>query len=255
MIEGPSSGRGGATVVVAAGDTLQEALEAAYVGRFSAVPRRGMVALLPAPPVGADLRLVVTSFGGWIDDVVRPRGPFGGLLHQEVWHAAKPGPGAQRFSDVLIPKPLFNRPRLLVGRGPRHENDPTPLDLLSAFAHPRQRLAARMAGDSAARAELAAPLKPDLVALAMLAPQPTVLLTDDLVAAELVAIALRPSGRDDPVPWQSPGVQRAVDLDLGVRSPRELRLVATDAIADALVRRIRPRIGLTDIGERAERLA
>lgn len=51
--------------------------------------------------------------------------------------------------------------------------------------------------------------------------------TPDLIAAELVGLALRyPTAEPEPRPrpWEDPVVQRATELDLGVRLPSQIEL-------------------------------
>lgn len=49
--------------------------------------------------------------------------------------------------------------------------------------------------------------------------------TEDLVAAELITLALRESGDSEVGPWENPLVQRATELEIGVTRPDQIRLV------------------------------
>ncbi len=49
--------------------------------------------------------------------------------------------------------------------------------------------------------------------------------TEDLVAAELITLALRESGDAEVGPWENPLVQRATELEIGVTRPDQIRLV------------------------------
>lgn len=206
----------------------------------------GTVVLLPPPPVPAAVRAAVRALAGPHPETARPQGgPTMLATGTSGWRAVSLPVGARRFDRVSVPARLLDRPLVLVSPWPTERRAPTPLESLAAFAHPRQRLAARIGGDPGATAELASPWRPDLVLLAgEFDGRAVVALTSDLIAAELVARALQPAPPDAPGPWEHAAVQRATELDLGARTPAAIQIVAADAHAESLARTIRPRIGL-----------
>lgn len=208
------------------------------------------VALLPAPPTPHVLREAACTVAGAQLAIARPRTGLGGLVNSSGdWREVDLPAGARRFDRVRVPARLLDRPLVLALQFPSDAGSPTPISLLARFAHPRLWLAARVGGDPGAIAELAAPLRPRLTVLAgRHAGRAVVVLTRDLIAAELIAQALISAGPDSPAdapgPWEQPSVQRATDLDLGVRTPAGLRLIAGDNRADAFLAELRPRIGV-----------
>lgn len=152
-----------------------------------------------------------------------------------AWVEVPAPPGAQRFDRVLVPAWWSaSARRILVttlpGRTAR--SAPRPLLQLAALAHPRQRLAARLSRDPLAlAAELATPWRVERVVLVgSNQSQRLVIITHDLVAAELAWLALAPD--QDRGPWEDPAVQRAAALDLGLSGPHQLRFVASPDIVD-----------------------
>jgi hypothetical protein len=104
-------------------------------------------------------------------------------------------------------------------------------------------------------AEIALALRPRLTVLVgALGPRSLVVATTDVVAAELAWLALRDDdgdpGRPAPGPWEDPVVQRATELDLGVRLPAQLdvALRSADAAPDPVLavvgERLRLRLGI-----------
>lgn len=135
-----------------------------------------------------------------------------------------------------------------------------PIAALAAFAHPRQRLAALLdSGRGSAAVDIAAAIGPSLVILVgHVDDRPLAVATTDLVAAELVWLALVPPDRDaaaspQPGPWEDTLVQRATQLDLGARSATQFRFVAPGdpddparrAFVHGIVEKIRFRLGTT----------
>ena len=108
---------------------------------------------------------------------------------------------------------------------------PLAIGTLARHVHPRRALAARLGaggGRAGLAADIAAPVRPRFIAISTdLGGLPLVAATTDRIAAELIGRALQPErgGGGDPVgPWQDPVVQRATELDLGVRLPNDLVL-------------------------------
>jgi hypothetical protein len=125
---------------------------------------------------------------------------------------------------------------------------------LAAFAHPRQRLATFLdSSRSGVGAEIALALRPHFVLLSgEFEGRLFAIATNDIVAAELLWLALAPSpalGHDAAVgPWEDPVVQRATELDLGARLPDQLAIrtpTGASAGLDRLVERVHQRLGMT----------
>ncbi|MDQ3045097.1 MAG: hypothetical protein M3R06_08110, partial [Chloroflexota bacterium] len=85
-----------------------------------------------------------------------------------------------------------------------------------------------------------------------------VVVTKDLIAAELLGLALRRETADpdanSPGVWEDPLVQRATELHLGVALPSMIKLTsgwahpeAPPKEFEALVTRLRPRLGLAPL--------
>ncbi|MCC6313453.1 MAG: hypothetical protein IT337_05535 [Thermomicrobiales bacterium] len=254
-----------ARITVAAGASIADALAACLSTTASALdPAIPTVLLLPPPPlpsvVRAAARVLEHALASAVPAGVATVRPPAGLdrLRQVAgrWRERPVPPGGERFDTVLIPPLLADRQRVLLTLLPGAPNDShSPFALLAACAHPRQQLAAKIARDSAAAAELGAPLAPALTVLVSNAlDAPFAAATGDPIAAMLLWLAWLP---DDPAaervgPWEDAAVQRATQLDLGVRTPSALRLVnatppASDhAIDPERLRQLRYRLGLDE---------
>ena len=143
-----------------------------------------------------------------------------------------------------------------------HPGD-SPLVVLSRFLHPRDRLRFRLVGDGPLPAVATFAIRP--VVIIVIAPAPDgevrVAVTSDLLAAELVAVALGTRGRDHEdawdrpgpaQPWEDPAVQRLTAAGLGVDHPSRLTLVeviqaGADHVPGALSR---PSGWVTELGIR-----
>lgn len=132
---------------------------------------------------------------------------------------------------------------------------PFVLDVMARYVHPRQRL--RLVTDRARpelAAEVASAALPSLSVIRLSLPEGTLLaVSNDIIAAELVALALSErcigSARSFTGPWEDAVVQRATELELGVLIPAGIRLQPTgtsarEAWADALIEHIRIRLGI-----------
>lgn len=164
-----------------------------------------------------------------------------------AWVEVPAPPGAHRFDRVRVPAwwSASNR-RLLVTTlpGRTERSAQRPLLQLTALAHPLQRLAARLSRDHlASAAELASPWRTDrVVVVRSHRSQRLVIITRDVIAAELVWLALAPG--QDRGPWEDPAVQRATSLDLGLSGPHQLRFVIDpDVIEPAFVHRLATALG------------
>jgi hypothetical protein len=99
------------------------------------------------------------------------------------------------------------------------------------FAHPRQRIGA-LAGDdrTGLRAELAVAVDPKLtILLGESQDRPLIIATQDQLAAELTGRALQGLNMPDPYgeavgPWELPLIQRATELDIGIKLPEQLEI-------------------------------
>ncbi len=239
-----------AHIAVASAGDPRSAVESALALLGDRIPALdGAILLLPPPPAPRGLREAAQIVTGQRAPIARPRSGIGDLVSGDVnWRELPVPAGAQRFDRVRVPAHLLDRGRVLALSLPTDRGSLTPLSLLAQFAHPRQRLAARFGGDPGATAELVAPLRPDLVLLAgRSGNQGIAVVTPDFIAAELVAQALLAEDPhdDEPGPWERPVVQRATDLDLGVRMPSGIRFLTACDAAESFVAPIRPRLGVT----------
>lgn len=165
-------------------------------------------------------------------------------------------PGS-RGESTLLPKDLAGaRSRIVavdIVEVARH--GPFVLDVLARYVHPRQRL--RLVADRARSelvAEVASAAMPSLSVIRLSLPGGTLLAaTNDVIAAELVALALAErcigSARAFTGPWEDAVVQRATELELGVVIPAAIRLQSAGSAvrepwADALIEHIRTRLGI-----------
>lgn len=144
------------------------------------------------------------------------------------WSAVDVEAKASRLSRVWLPSPLVEaRALLLVNEltGSGRANEPIAIGVWAGLAHPRQRTGARLSGDrDGLAAEIALAVKPAAILLfADWNGMPLLIASDDQIAAELAALALRGHlrpGLDEPLgPWEHPLVQRATELELGVATP------------------------------------
>ena len=120
---------------------------------------------------------------------------------------------------------------------PERQRGPFVLDLPSYFLHPLDRARLATLPDRLRKlADVAAPVRPTLcLVVTPVGDGWLSIATRDIIAAELWALALAERYLDQRLemqgPWEDPTVQRATELELGVRVPQEmeLELRATDA--------------------------
>lgn len=160
-------------------------------------------------------------------------------------------------SSALFPKALATADHRIIAvdvvEVARH--GPFVLDVPARHVHPRQRL--RLISDrqrSSLVAEIASALPVSLTAVSLTLPEGTFLaVTTDMIAAELVALALAErcigSARAFSGPWEDDVVQRATQLEMGVLVPSRIRLIveggrARDPWADVLREHVRRRLGI-----------
>lgn len=140
-----------------------------------------------------------------------------------------PQPGTA-LSTVALPASLVAAGAFIyVVRSRRdRRDDPLALDLLARYVHPRLALVLRADADRAGlMAELNLAVRPRVILVrASLPPWSLVMVTTDLIAAELFGLAFREHflapGTEITGPWEDRVVQRATELELGVTVPDHL---------------------------------
>jgi hypothetical protein len=153
----------------------------------------------------------------------------------DPWAAVDVDDRSDRLQKAWLRQELVDASSVIaVNRIPSGESRaPLVLGLWARFAHPRQRLGA-LAGDdrTGLRAELATAVKPALCILCGESRErPLVVATRDQIAADLTGRAIQFLSYPDPYgerpgPWELPLIQRATELDLGVRLPSDLSFEA-----------------------------
>lgn len=202
-------------------------------------PRRAVVASLAAH--GVDAHPVEPT--GWL-------GPRGGTR----WRRLPLTRPDVRLAEVSLPVAVVEaRSRIALAAVRSDDVAPIALDLLTRYAHPRLRLVLRTARErEALAAELNLACRLDLlIVCGILGTIHVAAVTRDVIAAELLGLALREdpfvTSRELSGLWEDAVVQRATELDLGVALPSQLRLhqpreapVGVSAALD----RIRLRLGI-----------
>lgn len=133
--------------------------------------------------------------------------------------------------DVLLPR------RFLAGDAVLYvthvnavaQTGPFQLDLLARYVHPRQRIRQVVDRDRAGlAAEINLAMQPGWGVIGCDVPPGVVAITRDLIAAELVALCLAERFFDRQTefssPWEDRVVQRATELELGARTPGDIRI-------------------------------
>jgi hypothetical protein len=153
----------------------------------------------------------------------------------DLWAAVDVDDRSDRLQIAWLRQELVDASTLVaINRIPSGDSrDPLVLGLWARFAHPRQRLGA-LAGDdrTGLRAELATAVKPTLCILCGESRErPLIVATRDQIAADLTGRAIQFLSHPDPYgerggPWELPLIQRATELDLGVRLPSDLSFEA-----------------------------
>jgi hypothetical protein len=140
-----------------------------------------------------------------------------------------------RLIDVKLLEELLNGAGIVVVNDLGRFDPKRPaiaIAVWAQFAHPRQRLGASL-GDQAsglvAEIALAAPAAWYVIAGSWLG-KPMAVVANDMIAAELVGLAIGQAQADPDRelsgPWEHPLVQRATELDLGVRLPSDVNFSA-----------------------------
>lgn len=166
------------------------------------------------------------------------------------------------FPSVKVPRPLVQTEGLCLITdipGEHSTHGLRPMETLALVTHPRYSLPLRIGSAHKSRsADLAAALRPRLIILSRsFQSLQLVLATTDMIVAELcwLALARRASDDDAPGVWEDPVVQRATELDLGVRLPSQIVLnlipppVEKASVLTPLLDQLRRQLGLLANGE------
>ena len=163
---------------------------------------------------------------------------------------------AARLTTVSLPAVMGSGATVFVVNDLRAVTDTRPIvaiGLWSTLVNPWQRIGARVSDPRdglVAEIALAAPLATYFI-IDRIAGKLIGILGSDMVAVELVSLALRTVGRGigaDTGPWEDPLIQHASDLQLGVTIPEEITIEATGMEFDSLHRAVKMaagRIGVT----------
>ncbi len=176
--------------------------------------------------------------GGRVEIIAAPRSRLSGRLGftGRRWTSVDLRGRGDRLTHAKMPERLagFLGLTLLVNDLTRFDpgNPAIAIGVWAQFAHPLQRFGASISqpGDGlTAEIALAAPPAWYLMAASWQG-KPMAILADDMVAAELVGLAIGHAqadpDREFSGPWEHPLVQRATDLGLGVRVPSAINFVA-----------------------------
>lgn len=168
--------------------------------------------------------------------------------------------------DVLLPIPLLagNTIVYITHVNAVARTGPFQLDLLSRYVHPRQRI--RQVVDpyrAGLAAEINMGIQPGWCVVGCDVPPGIVAITRDLIAGELFALCLAERFFDRHVeftsPWEDRVIQRATQLELGARTPGDIRIVISRLQVEAnaesrtlhaiddIVNAVRERIGIATL--------
>jgi len=162
--------------------------------------------------------------------VVTPRSPLSGAVGvyggRSKWREVQLETGSVRIDSRMLHGHRIG----LVSISPDRRQGPFALDLASRFLHPIDRARLIVSPDRARYvADIASGSQLDFWIITTLAGQDRMwLTTTDIIAAELWSLALAERFHDAALeaqaPWEDPTVQRATELELGVRIPADMRL-------------------------------
>lgn len=192
----------------------------------------------PNQTPGASIERVRQTFSplAQLGPTIRPGSGTGGLLRRgRYWTEVDIDARAQRLRSVRLPSELVGAQRLLAINDLRGNSDIRPviaIGLWALFAHPVVRLGARFGGTTdGLTAEIALAVHPDrylLVESDRKQGLVFVLSTPDIIAAELIVLAVRAQrARHRGIgSWEDSLVQAATDLDLGARNADQIDIDA-----------------------------
>gem|GEM_PF-1383292 len=163
--------------------------------------------------------------------IVVPRAPARAVLSglpggASGWIRTRAGERVIRIDRRILDSPLIG----IVPITARHYRGPFALDLASHFLHPIDRARLVVARDRARQvAEVAANVAfSHWLIGAAVGYEILWLTTGDAITAELWSLALAERFLDQAAemqgPWEDPTIQRATELDLGVKIPSEIRI-------------------------------
>jgi hypothetical protein len=151
----------------------------------------------------------------------------------QTWVEVDLGERGDRLSQATMPKSLYEAEAVVAINDLTSFNPRRPviaIGIWAQFAHPRQRLGAAWSDQASGLTEeiaLAAPPATYLLAASWRG-KPMLIVSSDMVATELVGLAIGQVQADPDVehvgPWEQPLIQRAGDLGLGARLPSEIDL-------------------------------
>jgi len=203
--------------------------------------RSVLIAAAGGWPDQSTVSLVERAFRDRTDDVAILIAPATSVasfrqVRSTQWQPVDLGDRASRIEHARLPHQLVTASTIVgVGSisGNESPGDPIALGLWSQFAHPSQRLGARLSNPrDGLAAEIALAVSPSLILLAAeLDGIPIVTVASDQIAAELAGLAirqiLRPESGSEIGPWENPLVQRATELGIGIAIPAQIVPTAT----------------------------
>ena len=185
-------------------------------------------------PIVRELTQFLSRSGRRVDVIAVPRASPSGWIGSfgRGWTSIDLRGRGDRLTHARMPEPFAGYPALAVSDLTRFDpNRPAiAIGVWAQFAHPFQRFGAAISGQGdGLTAELALAAPPAwYFASASWQGKPMALLAKDMIAAELVGLAIgqmqADPDREPAGPWEHPLVQRATELDLGVRTPAEIEL-------------------------------
>ena len=264
-------------VVIAVADDVDQALQAALdchgpawdTGTSGDVVVLSALSARTAAPYDAEHHFVALLQAGSLNASIRVRSP---RSRSTVGHPRRDRDAsievnlsgtAGRFDRVMIPRIVQGATGCcLLAAVDGNRRSPV-FGSLVAFVRPPRSVAVRLApARLGLSADLALALRPDLIVLVGTHEgRALAAATSDLIAAELVALALRehdPAAVDATGPWEDPIVQRATELDLGVRVPSQIELLVVgdsssgEAALSPLRDLVGARLGIPSSGARSD---
>ncbi len=168
------------------------------------------------------------------------------------WTSVPLSPRSDVMSHAILPDLLLKADSLVLINDVRHADElrpPLALGIWRQYLHPKQRLLVNLAARRLPiDADISAVIRPRAIILLPYWSQGALaVVSSDRIAAELVGLAIHQATRHPFAattgPWEDPIVQRATELDLGVRLPADLIiewrwLGASDSVREAELARL-----------------